>query len=120
MSVSIERERELVEYLLGGLAPEERERVEERAFVDDEAYEELEATADDLIHAYLAGTLSPGDHRVTIKAYDKAGNLDTETKQFSIKALDAPVFTDYQQELVADELWVLPKYREMLFAHTLT
>ncbi len=55
-------------------------------------------------HIYETPALSPGDHRVTIKAYDKAGNLDTETKQFSIKALDAPVFTDYPQELVADEV----------------
>ncbi len=52
-----------VEFLLGGLTPEERERLEEQAFTDDTVHEQLEATADDLIHAYLAGALSATDHR---------------------------------------------------------
>ena len=56
-------ESAFVEFLLGGLAPEERERLEEQAFTDDTVHEQLEATADDLIHAYLAGALSPTDRR---------------------------------------------------------
>jgi hypothetical protein len=54
-------ERKLVEYLLGGLPPEERADVEEGLFADDELDDELQATRDDLIQAYLAGKLSPQD-----------------------------------------------------------
>lgn len=61
MSASSGRERQLVEYLLGGLPPEERERTEERLFIEEDLHEELEATGDDLIHAYLAGTLPQVD-----------------------------------------------------------
>jgi hypothetical protein len=53
-----EHERRLVQYLLGQTSTAEREEIEERVFTDDEAEEELQATADDLIHAYLAGGLS--------------------------------------------------------------
>lgn len=53
----------IVEFLLGGLTPEERERLEEQAFTDDAVHEQLEATADDLIHAYLAGALPATDRR---------------------------------------------------------
>jgi hypothetical protein len=43
------------------LPEEERERLEESFFADDELHGELQATVDDLIHAYLAGALSPDD-----------------------------------------------------------
>lgn len=52
------QEPAFLEFLLGGLTAEERERLEELAFSDDDTSEQLEATADDLIHAYLAGALS--------------------------------------------------------------
>lgn len=55
-------------------------------------------------HLYETSTLSPGDHRVTVNVYDRAGNLDTETQKFSINALDAPMFTDYPSELVEDDV----------------
>src|SRR5262245_12996886 len=58
-----DQERALVAFLLGRLPPEEQARMEERVFVDDQANEELWATADDLIHAYLAGTLSADDRQ---------------------------------------------------------
>jgi len=57
------RERHLVDYLLGTLPPEERDELEERYFADDSVHEELQATADDLIHAYLGGTLSSEDRQ---------------------------------------------------------
>jgi len=54
-------ERTLVEYLLGRLAEPERSQTEERIFTEEGLDEELQATADDLIHAYLKGSLSPED-----------------------------------------------------------
>jgi len=57
------RERRLVDYLLGTLPPEERDELEESYFADDGVHEELQATADDLIHAYLGGTLSSEDRQ---------------------------------------------------------
>ena len=56
------------------------------------------------IYVYETPALSPGDHQVTVRVYDKAGNFDTQTQKFSVTALDAPTFTDYPQELVGDEV----------------
>src|SRR6266545_325170 len=61
--VVAEQERELAEYLLGRLSSEEQVRLEDRYMADDEVHEDLLATADDLIHAYLGGRLSPEDRR---------------------------------------------------------
>ena len=49
----------LVAFLLGTLPEAEHEDVEQRLFGDDRLQGELEVTTDDLIHAYLAGTLPP-------------------------------------------------------------
>ena len=47
----------LMRYLLGELGPEEQAELDERAFVDDAWEEQRDAAADELIDAYLAGTL---------------------------------------------------------------
>jgi anti-sigma factor RsiW len=47
----------LVDYLLGTASPQERERIQEQLFTEDGFEEELLATADELIHAYLVGEL---------------------------------------------------------------
>jgi hypothetical protein len=56
-----EPELRSVQYLLGRTPVEERSQIEERLFTDDAFAEELQATADDLIHAYLAGALTEDD-----------------------------------------------------------
>ena len=56
-----DREPVLREYLLGGLAPAQREGIEERLLADPDFHAEVQATGDDLIHAYLAGELSAAD-----------------------------------------------------------
>jgi hypothetical protein len=55
------QERKLVQHLLGRLPQAEVEKIEEQLFTDDEFRCELLATADDLIHAYLDGTLARED-----------------------------------------------------------
>jgi hypothetical protein len=54
-------DRRLAEFLLGRLASDEQAELEEKVFVDDDFEEQLDATADDLIHAYLEGELSADD-----------------------------------------------------------
>ena len=56
-------EQTLVDYLLGRLPEAEQGRMEERLFTEDGLDEELLATADDLIHAYVSGSLSDEDRR---------------------------------------------------------
>jgi hypothetical protein len=51
-------DRNIAQFLLGRLPPGEREVMEERLFTDDSLHEQLEAAADDLIHAYLSNELS--------------------------------------------------------------
>src|SRR5687767_9095632 len=58
MKTASEHERQLVRYLLGLLSPQDEEQLEERYFKDPALQEEIEATADDLIHSYLSGGLS--------------------------------------------------------------
>ena len=57
------REALFVRLLLGDLPDERREAVETDLFFDDDAAEELRATADDLIDAYLGGRLTRDDRR---------------------------------------------------------
>jgi anti-sigma factor RsiW len=61
MSAVPTQERTLVAYLLGRLPEEEQVELEERYMEEDDLHEELLATADDLIHAYLDDGLSAGD-----------------------------------------------------------
>lgn len=81
MSASVEREHRLVEYLLGGLPPEERAQTEEHLFADDDLHEQFQATTDDLIHAYLAGTL-PQDDRVRFEGHFLASPRRRERLEF--------------------------------------
>ena len=57
----LDLEADLRAYLLGVLPPERQDSIEERFFADKELHLQLQATGDDLIHAYLAGELSPAD-----------------------------------------------------------
>lgn len=56
-----DREADLRAYLLGVLPPERQDEIDERFFADEVLHAELQATADDLIHAYLSGELSATD-----------------------------------------------------------
>lgn len=49
------------EYLLGKLSAEDRDELEQRLFVEDGLYEELQTAEDDLIDDFLTGDLEPED-----------------------------------------------------------
>ena len=51
----------LKEYLLGGLTPGQREEIDERLLSEPEFHDEVRATGDDLIHAYLSDELARPD-----------------------------------------------------------
>lgn len=55
------REAELRSYHLGTLSAERQEEIDDHFLADDALHAELQAAADDLIHAYLAGQLSAGE-----------------------------------------------------------
>ena len=56
-----DREVEFRAYLLGALPPDRQEEIDERFLADEDLHAELQATADDLIQAYLSGQLSAED-----------------------------------------------------------
>ena len=58
-----DREAEFRAYLLGVLPPERQEEIDERFLADAEFHAELQATADDLIHAYLGGELPAAERQ---------------------------------------------------------
>lgn len=62
MRASLVPEERLVQYLLGRLPEKERLELQERLFRDEDLDEELLATTDDLVRAYLAGELPEEDH----------------------------------------------------------
>ena len=51
------------EYLLGQLSDEEQEKLEERLMIDEDLFQELEVSKDELIEEYCAGELSRTDHK---------------------------------------------------------
>ena len=51
----------LKEFVLGGLAPAQREEMDERLLTDPDFHAEVQATGDDLIQAYLADELAQPD-----------------------------------------------------------
>ena len=56
-----DRDAAIKEYLLGGLTPAQREEIDERLLSEPEFHDEVRATGDDLIHAYLSGELARPD-----------------------------------------------------------
>ena len=50
------------DYLLGHLSNEEQEKIEERLMTEDDLFEELEISKDELIEEYRAGELPRKDH----------------------------------------------------------
>ena len=70
-------EKQLREYLLGGLTPEEREQIECRIFEDDDFADSLRETEADLLDRFTSGTLNETDRgRVGVLA----GNLAWASK----------------------------------------
>jgi anti-sigma factor RsiW len=56
-----ENEEPLVRYLLGNVSPGEQAEIEDRLFVEEDFHDRMRAAGDDLIDAYLAGSLPPED-----------------------------------------------------------
>lgn len=67
MELRIEDEQLMARYLLGELSADERDRIEERFFIDEDYYQNLLLAEDDLIYDYLRGALSL-DHQIKIEA----------------------------------------------------
>lgn len=56
-------DKRLREFLLGGLAPEEREQIERRIFEDDDFADSLREREADLLDGFTSGTLKEEDRR---------------------------------------------------------
>ena len=52
------------QYLLGTSSKDERSRLEESYLADDDAFEEMETTEEELVEAYVRGELPPSEHAV--------------------------------------------------------
>jgi hypothetical protein len=64
-------ERQLREYLLGGLTPEEREQIESRIFADDDFADSLREAETNLLDQFTLGTLNEADRRRVAVLMDK-------------------------------------------------
>jgi hypothetical protein len=53
---------------------------------------------------YTLPPQNPGTRNILIQAFDKAENYFVVIEEFTIKPLDAPVFTDYPKELASGEI----------------
>lgn len=47
---------------------------------------------------YTLPPQEPGRHTILVQAFDKAGNYATATEEFTIKALEPPIFTEYPSQ----------------------
>jgi hypothetical protein len=76
-----EKEERLIRYLLGTASPEEEAEIEESLFVEPGLHDELLATTDDLIRAYLVGKL-PADDRKRFETHFLASARRRERFEF--------------------------------------
>jgi hypothetical protein len=67
--VTIDSEQVMHEYLLGGLASKERDRVDDRLAADPVYFDAMAAAEDDLIEQWLRGRLPPDVHERFQQAY---------------------------------------------------
>jgi len=63
MALSNHDQAQIREYLLGKLNESEQEKIEERLMVEDELFDELEASKDELVEEYCAGELDKAERR---------------------------------------------------------
>ena len=53
---------------------------------------------------YTLSLQNPGKRNILIQAFDKAENYSVATEEFTIKPLQAPIFTEYPKELQSGEI----------------
>ncbi len=71
--------------------------------VDDNDVERVESGD----NYYETPILEPGDHVLKAKAVDRAGNFVSDSIEFNIQELPAPVFTNYPELLRTDQVLVI-------------
>jgi putative zinc finger protein len=59
--LTVDNTTEVKQYLLGTLTSDEKARLEEKYFTDDELFEQIEIVEDELIDAYIRGELAPDE-----------------------------------------------------------
>ena len=85
---SIQGDQQLVRYLLGLLPEEEAERLDEQSIVVDEFAARLQCVENDLVDAYIAGTLE-GDILERFESFYLASPLRREKVKFAERLLAA-------------------------------
>src|SRR5262249_44062134 len=78
----------MVRYLLGDLTEEERLRVEERFFTDDEVSEQLLALENELLYDYAQGALTPRQRELYERRF-LATQRERQRAEFAAAILDA-------------------------------
>ena len=85
---SIQGDQQLVRYLLGLLPEEEAERLDEQSIVVDEFAARLQCVENDLVDAYVSGTLE-GDILERFESFYLASPLRREKVKFAERLLAA-------------------------------
>ena len=81
-------DRQLVRYLLGMLSDTDAERLDEQSIVDDEIAARLRSIENDLVDAYVCGTLE-GELRERFESFYLASSLRRERVKFARGFLNA-------------------------------
>ena len=72
--------------------------------IDDNAVQKWSGNEKNI---YTSAVLEPGTHKITAKAFDKAGNYLANFKEFKIEPLELPKITQYPKKLQAGEIIVI-------------
>lgn len=72
--------------------------------IDDDAVQKWDGNEKNI---YTSVVLEPGSHKITAKAFDKAGNYLANFKEFKIEPLESPKITQYSKKLQAGEIIVI-------------
>ncbi|HEY2961389.1 MAG TPA: zf-HC2 domain-containing protein [Pyrinomonadaceae bacterium] len=92
MALSNHDQTQIREYLLGKLNEEEQQRIEERLMVEDELFDEFEASKDELIEDYCDGELSQNE-RQWLEEHFLVSNDGRQRRAFALamKCFHVPV-----------------------------
>ena len=85
---SVQDDRQLIRYLLGLLPDEDAERLDEQSIVDDDVAARLRSVEDDLVDAYVSGTLD-GEYLERFESFFVASPRRRGKVKFAERFLDA-------------------------------
>src|SRR5689334_21873562 len=103
MALNNHHQGQLREYLLGKLSDAEQEKIEARLMVEDQLFDEFEASKDELVEEYCAGELGTTERQFFEEHYLRS--VEGQERRACVLAMDC---LQSRQPVTIDEWTPLP------------